>query len=127
MEDIIYNRQKEQALKHAASVKQKQELHEIRHSNDKPKEKLSFSKMAFIFMITNCVVIEIYALVTMFFFQDLSSLPTLIAAVVGECITLCGYYIKSGKENTSGGIVYESAMAKLNHELEKDETDNAVG
>ena len=113
---------KKRAKKPAKEVKQKQELREIKHSNDKPKDKLSFSKIAFIFMITNCVVIEIYALVTMFLFTDLSSLPTLITAVVGECITLCGYYIKSGKENTSGGIVYESAMAKLNHELEQDDS-----
>ena len=121
-----YEKQLAKALEHAEKVKLKQELNELRHSNDKPKEKLSFSKMAFIFMIANCVVIEIYALVAMFFFGDLSSLSALIAAVVGECISFLCFEIKSGKENTTGGIVYESAMKKLEHELDND-TDDAVG
>lgn len=121
-----YEKQLAKALKHAEKVKLKQELNELRHSNDKPKEKLSFSKMAFIFMIANCVVIEIYALVAMFFFGDLSSLSALIAAVVGECISFLCFEIKSGKENTTGGIIYESAMKKLEHELNNN-TDDAVG
>ena len=82
--------------------------------------------MAFIFMIANCVAIEIYSLIAMFFFGDLSSLPALIAAVVGTCISFIGYEIKSGKENTTGGIVYESAMKQLEHELVNN-TDDAVG
>ena len=121
-----YEKRLAKALAHAEKVKLKQELNELRHSNDKPKEKLSFSKMAFIFMIANCVVIEIYALVAMFFFGDLSSLSALIAAVVGECISFLCFEIKSGKENTTGGIVYESAMKKLEHELNNN-TDDAVG
>jgi cytosine/uracil/thiamine/allantoin permease len=117
-----YEDKKNKALRHAEHVKQKQELHELKHSNDKPKEKLSFSKIAFIFMITNCVVIEIYALVAMFCFSDLSSLSALIAAVVGECVSMAAYFIKSDHENTKGGIVYESAMAKLKYELENDDS-----
>ena len=122
MEQIIFEVEKQKALHYAEDVRQRQELYELRHSNDKKKEKLSFSKIAFIFMVTNCVIIELYALFTMFYFQDLSSLPALIAAIVGECITLCGYYVKSGKENTIGGIVYESAMKKLEHELDNNES-----
>ena len=121
-----YEKRLAKALAHAEKVKLKQELNELRHSNDKPKEKLSFSKMAFIFMIANCVVIEIYALVAMFFFGDLSSLSALIAAVVGECISFLCFEVKSGKENTTGGIIYESAMKKLEHELNNN-TDDAVG
>lgn len=121
-----YEKQKEKAKLYAEMVKKKQELNEIKHSNDKPKEKLSFSKMAFIFMIGNCTVIEIYALVAMFFYADLSPLSTLIAAVVGECMSFLVYEVKSSKENTSGGIVYESAMKKLEYELES-KTDDTVG
>ena len=126
MNDYVYEMEKNKALYYAKEVKQKQELYELRHKYDKPKEKLSFSKMAFIFMIANCVVIEAYALFTMFFFQDLSSLPTLIAAVVGECISFISYEFKSMKENSAHGIVYESAMKKLEYELENT-TDDAVG
>ncbi len=121
-----YEKEKEKALEHANKVKLKQELNELKHSNDAPKDKLSFSKIAFIFMLSNCVVIEIYALVAMFYFGDLSSLSALIAAVVGECVSFLAFEIKSGKENTSGGIIYESAMKKLEHELENS-SDDAVG
>ena len=121
-----YEKEKQKALDHANKVKLRQELNELKHSNDAPREKLSFSKMAFIFMIANCVMIEIYALVAMFYFGDLSSLSTLIAAVIGECVTTLAYFIKAGHENTAGGIVYESAMKKLEHEL-KEDSDEAVG
>lgn len=122
-----YKKQKENAIRHAEDVKKKQEIYEIKHSNDKPKEKLSFSKGAFIFMIGNCIVIEVYALVAMFFFGDLSSLSALIAAVVGECICTIGYYIKAGRENTKDGIVFETAMKKLEYELKETGNDDAVG
>ena len=122
MQHDSFESEKLKALQHAMRVKQKQEIKDIRHSNDKTKQKLSFSKVAFIFMIVNCVAIEIYALVVMFFFEDLSSLPTLIAAVIGECVSMIAYFVKADHENTSGGIVYESAMAKLKHELENDDS-----
>lgn len=121
-----FEKKKQLAMEHAEKVKLNQELKEIRHSNDKPKEKLSFSKVAFIFMIGNCIVIEIYALIAMFFFGDLSSLSTLIAAVVGECLSFLAFEIKSLKENTVGGIVFESAMKKLDYELDN-KNDEPVG
>lgn len=121
-----FEKEIERAIQHADRVKQKQELYEVKHANDKPKEKLSFSKVAFIFMITNCTIIEIYALVAMFFFADLSSLSTLIAAVVGECVSFLSYEWKSMRENSAQGIVYETAMKKLEYELENS-SDDAVG
>lgn len=48
-----YEKKIEKAMKYAEKVKLKRELNELKHSNDKPKEKLSFSKVAFIFMIGN--------------------------------------------------------------------------
>lgn len=122
MIDKTFENEKNKALEHAKKVKQKQELYEIRHSNDRPKEKLSFSKMAFIFMIINCTCIEIYALIAMFYFGDLSSLSTLITSVVGECVSFVAYEYKSMKENSSSGIVFESAMKKLEHELNNNDT-----
>ena len=126
MDRMNYEKRIQKALDHAERVKLNQELKELRHSNDKPKEKITFSKGVFIFMIANCIVIEVYSLVAMFFFGDLSSLSALIAAVVGECITTIGYYVKAGKENTKDGIVYETAMKKLEYELENN-SDEAVG
>ena len=123
-----YEKQKERARQHAEKVKLQQELYELKHSNDKPKEKMPFSKKAYIFMIANCTVIEIYALIAMAFFADLSPLTTLIAAVVGECMSFLIYEAKAAIENKSNGIVYETTMAKLKHEMEQQkETDDAVG
>lgn len=125
-----FEKEIEKAIQHADRVKQKQELYEVRHANDKPKEKITTGKIGFWFMIINCTVIEIYSLIAMFIFQDLSPLTTLIVAVVGDCIAFISYNIKSGKENTVGGIVYESAMKKLEYELETSSSmnsDDAVG
>ena len=118
-----FEKQKERAERHALKVKQKQELYAIKHKND-IKANLTFGKVAFIFMMANYTIVEIYALVTMVIFADLSPLTTLIVAVIGECASLIAYMVKSTHENTAGGIVYESAMAKLKNELD---SDDAVG
>ena len=44
---------------------------------------------------------------------DFTPLVTLIGAVVSEVIGFAIYAIKSAKENTEGGIIYETTMAKL--------------
>ena len=121
-----YQDKKDKAEKYAEKIKQKQELYEIKHKNDKSKEKMPTGKIGFWFLLINCTIIEIYALVAMMVLQDLTPLTALIAAVVGDCIAFISYNIKSGKENTSGGIIYESAMKKLEYELENNSED-AVG
>lgn len=125
-----YEKKIEKAMKYAEKVKLKRELNELKHSNDKPKEKLTFGKFWLIFLLANFMVIEIYSLTAMWFFADLTPLVGLIAAVIGDCVTLCSYFAKSSKENTTGGIVYESAMKKLEHELENSSSmsnDDVVG
>lgn len=117
MNEKDYKDKMDEALKHAEDVKQKQELKEARHSNDKEKKPLSFSKMAVIFIFVNCCIIELYSMVVMAVFHDLSSLGSLIMAVVGQCAALIGYFVKASHENTSQGIVYETTMMQLQHEL----------
>lgn len=136
MNEKDYKDRMDEAFRHAEDVKQKQEIKEAKHSNDKP---LSFSKMAVIFIFANCCVIELYSMVVMAVFHDLSSLGSLVMAVVGQCASLLGYFIKASRENTESGIVYETTMLQLQHELgmtdEKidvapivvDEDDGAVG
>ena len=41
---------------------------------------------------------------------DLTALITLIGAVIGETLTFIAYAVKSAKENSRNGIVYEMAM-----------------
>jgi len=49
---------------------------------------------------------------------DFSPLVTLIGAVVSEVIGFAIYSIKATKENTKGGIVYDTAMKE--YEMEED-------
>jgi len=121
-----YKDKKEKAERYAERIKQRQELYEIRHKNDRPKKEVTTGKKVLAYMIANCTIIELYSLVAMTIFADLSALPLLITAVVAECISVCGYYVKSTKENSANGIVYETAMKKLEYELENNSED-AVG
>lgn len=121
-----YEEDLQKAQEYAERVRQKQEVKKIKHSNDKAKKQLSFSKIAVIFIFINCFVIELYSMVVMVLFHDLTSLGSLVMAVLGQCVSLTGYFIKSTKENTSQGIVYETAMYELKEKTEVDDTD-AVG
>ena len=83
--------------------------------------KLSMSKKALIYLFISCTFIEIFTAwvtiksislaFTMGIMPDFTPLVTLIGTVVGEVIALGAYYAKSAKENTTGGITYESAAA----------------
>lgn len=104
---------------HATKQKQKQEIYNIKHKYDK--KKLTFGKLALIFLLFNCSVIEIYSMIVMFIFKDLSPLTVLISSVVGECIGLISYNVKSQKENTGPngeGITWSLALK------EKEENQN---
>ena len=65
------------------------------------------------------VVIEVYSLYAMLALGNLDALPVLITAIVGECISILGYMVKSSIENRTGGIVYETTMKQLDND--KDE------
>lgn len=108
-----YEEELDKAHLYAERVKQKRELREIRHSNDKERKPLSFSKKAVIFIFVNFVIIELYSMVVMVVLHDLTSLGSLIVAVIGQCAAILGYFVKSDHENTSGGITFETTMYEL--------------
>ena len=103
------------------------------------KPKISTSKLLIVFLFINCTIIEIFTgyvtlksldIATMtFMMPDFTPLVTLIGAVVSEVIGFAIYAIKSAKENTSGGIVYETAMMNLCGNRDPSEVNNsdAVG
>lgn len=97
--------------------KEKKEL------EDKYRVKPSTSKILILFLFINCTLIELFtgwvtiksldlATLTMLS-PDFTPLVTLIGAVVSEVIGFAIYAIKSAKENTTGGIIYETTMAKM--------------
>lgn len=88
--------------------------------------KISTSKLLILFLFLNCTAIEMFTgwvtiqcinltTITMIA-PDLTPLVTLIGAVVSEVIGFAIYSIKATKENTKDGIVYDTAMKKLEME-----------
>jgi hypothetical protein len=78
----------------------------------KTKRRLEFSKRIFIGVTIGTVSVSIFSMVMAWRTQDTSVLAYLIPAVFAELATATGfYYRKSEKENTKGGIVYDTAMA----------------
>lgn len=79
------------------------------------------SKVLMWFLFINCTLIELFTgYVTLLEFDlartvtdyspDLTPLVTLVGTVVSEVLAFAVYCAKSVRENTQGGIVYESAM-----------------
>lgn len=125
-----FETRKKKAKEYADKVKEKQIIQEIKHENDKPKKPWTYTKTVMAFIMINCTVVEIYSLIVMWFMRDLTALPALITAIVGECVALLGYFIKATLENKTGGIVYESAMEEMKnkfHQISEINQDEAVG
>lgn len=84
------------------------------------KKKSSTSKLLIFFLFLNCTIVEAFTgWVTIKSFHlaetmgipiDFSPLLALIGAVVGEVFGFAIYSLKSAKENSANGIVYEMAM-----------------
>lgn len=119
---MLYNLIKYLRLKHAHRVsdklKFKRILYKIKYG--KEKEKFSTTKIVLAFLIFNMVVIEAYSLYAMLSLGNLDALPVLITAIVGECISILGYMVKSSVENRTGGIVYETTMKQLENNKEEE-------
>lgn len=98
-------------------------VQEQKDLKNKYKKKMSTSKWLIFFLFLNCTIIELFTgyvtLQTLTIAKitglppDLTPLVTLIGIVVAEVIGFAVYALKSLKENTSGGIIYETAMANL--------------
>lgn len=89
------------------------------------KPKLSTTKKLIYFLFVNCSLIEIFTGVITWLSAcsdnpDFSPLVALIGAVVGEVIGFAVYGIKSIKENTAGGVVYEKVMQQQKDPLKKE-------
>ena len=84
----------------------------------KGKKKIAFSKIIFAGVSIMTISVVIFSCKMMYVTGDLSPLAYLIPSVFAELATATGfYYKKAERENTKGGIVYDSAMAeKVNNE-----------
>lgn len=101
------------------------------------KEKIANSKLLIWFLFVNCTLIELFAMWVIYkelnlaadgiLSPDLSPLMALISTVVAEVIGFGIYAVKSAKENTAGGIVYETAMRELAFQEEQELHSDSVG
>ena len=81
------------------------------------KQSLTTTKFLMLFLFTSCSIIQVFTLVVTIMSMiagvyDFTALQMLITAVVGEVVAFAIYSIKSLKQNTKGGIIYETAMWK---------------
>ena len=98
----------------------------------KSKHKPSTSKFLMAFLFINCSIIELYTMfviilsMKMGFEADFGPLQMLITAVVAQVIGYAIYSLKASKENSSGGIVYETAIMKLKSEDSAEEEQEEI-
>ena len=127
---------KEQWEKRKVEIEQKEQLKQEKKKFflKYKKEKISTTKKLIYFLFVNCSLIEIftgwvtYLSVMNSETPDFSPLVALIGAVVGEVISFAIYGIKSIKENTVGGVVFETAMQQQQQQqdpLKEKENNNA--
>lgn len=91
--------------------------------------KISTSKLLILFLFINCTIIELFTgfvtlksldLTTLTMANpDFTPLVALIGAVVSEVVGYAVYALKSAKENTAGGIIYEAAMRQIDEDKAK--------
>lgn len=91
-----------------------QDKKDVKNRNKISKQGLTTTKRLMLFLFISCTIIQIFTLAATAYgisqgVYDFSALQLLITAVVGEVVAFAIYAIKSLKENTKGGIVYESA------------------
>lgn len=97
------------------------------------KSKLTITKLLILFLFINCAIVELFTgYVTIKSIKlssqanlspDFTPLITLIGAVVGQVVGFIIYSIKSTKENTKNGIIYESAMRQFEQDKSNTETN----
>lgn len=114
----------------------KAERKSLKEKFKEKRDKIANSKLLIWFLFINCTIIELFTIWVIckelglaadgILMPDLSPLMALITTVVAEVIGFGIYALKSTKENTAGGIVYEAAMFNLQNGEDEDE-DEIVG
>ncbi len=94
------------------SIARKQELQKIKNAY-KPNKKRSTTKLIAVYLFVLLNVVLGFSMYMMYHLSDLTYLGVLITDIVAQVITFLIYVVKSTKENTQGGITYETAIRNL--------------
>lgn len=131
--ELRHQKKLKKALIKAEKLKNKEEIRKIKYQfkKEKPwKSRMTTTKRLMYFIVLNCTIIEIYSMYIMAHLQDLSSLYSLIGAVVGESISYAIYCAKSFNE-TKEEVRSQLERDRFNAEYgltdeEREEVDNLV-
>ena len=112
----------------------KDERKSLKERFKKKRDKIANSKLLIWFLFINCTIIEIFTIWVIvqelnlsaqgMLTPDLSPLMALISSVVAEVIGFAIYSLKSVKENTEGGIIYETTMHNLNNQAQMNNNES---
>ena len=110
--------EKERWEQEKKTIKLQQQIRREKRKLFNPFTKISFSKWLIFFLFLNCTALELFTAwvtiqsIALAFNQgmspDFTPLITLIGLVIGEVVSYAIYSLKSMKENTKGGIIYDS-------------------
>lgn len=95
---------------------QKEKKRKLKEEKNKYKPKLKLpttSKLLLIGAVLLCLEIVIFCEYVMVKLQDTSAMYVLIGIPASLIPIILGYFYKSKAENTSGGIIYETAMSQM--------------
>lgn len=103
-----------------------QDIKETKNRTKSKKQEVTTTKFLTFFLFTSCSIIELFTMyVTVkgmnMGYGDFTPLVMLISAVVAQTISFAIYSLKSMKENTQGGIVYETAMLKTLYQNQEEQ------
>lgn len=87
----------------------------------------STSKIVLIVSAILCLEILIFCQYMIIKTGDTNALYAMVGAVFGFMGIVLGYFVKSTKQNTTGGITYETAMANIQSPFINNASEEAVG
>ena len=113
-----YNKLKNETMLNAAFESEIYDINKEFFDAKVVKKKFETSKLFMYLIVVNCSVIEIYSMFVMIYFADLSSLSTLMCAVITESISFAVYCAKAyfGKK---GEVDAELERENMNFEREQ--------
>lgn len=108
----------------------KQKLKEEKNKYKRKKKLPSTSKLILIGAVLLCLQIILFCEYLMWKTNDLTAMYVLIGIAASLASIVLGYFLKSKAENTTGGIVYDTAMEELRQigklNCEEDTEDESV-
>lgn len=109
-----------------AILEQEEQIRRERHQIVAEKKKRTTTKRYMLYLFGTCTLIELFTGYLMIhqmvlaqkglIVPDMSPQITLISVVVAEVVAFAIYAVKSLKENTVGGVVYDMAMRNIEEE-----------